>query len=126
MRFGADAGRAGIAVFRGDRALDRHLDIGVVEDNERRVAAKFERQLLDRAGALLHQQFAGLGRADEGQLPHDRVGDRRPTDLFQPVRLSSVGMARRAYVYRSSSQLRKRLSVAWITIYQSFVSFGPI
>src|SRR5581483_514392 len=50
---GADAGLPGIAVFRGDRALDRHLDIGVVEDDERGVAAEFERDLLDRAGALL-------------------------------------------------------------------------
>jgi hypothetical protein len=38
---GADAGLAGVAVFRGDGALDRHLDIGVVKDDERRVAAQF-------------------------------------------------------------------------------------
>jgi hypothetical protein len=43
---GADAGLAGVAVFRGDRTLDRHLDIGVVEDDERRVAAQFQRQFL--------------------------------------------------------------------------------
>jgi hypothetical protein len=49
---GADAGLAGIAIFRGDRPLDRCLDIGVVEDDERRVAAQLERQFLDRAGAL--------------------------------------------------------------------------
>jgi hypothetical protein len=36
---GADAGLAGVAVFRSDGALDRHLDIGVVKDDERRVAA---------------------------------------------------------------------------------------
>ena len=29
----------GIAVFRGDRPLDRHLDVAVVKDTERRVAA---------------------------------------------------------------------------------------
>ena len=39
---GADAGLAGIPIFRGDRALDRGLDIGVVEDDERRVAAQFQ------------------------------------------------------------------------------------
>src|SRR6266571_840367 len=50
------------------QALDRHIDVGVVKDDEWRVAARFERQLLDRAGALLHQQFAGLGRAGEGQF----------------------------------------------------------
>ena len=41
---GADAGLAGVAVFRGDRALDRGIDIGVVEDDERRVAAQFQRR----------------------------------------------------------------------------------
>ncbi len=46
----------------------RHLNIGVVKDDERRVAAKLERELFDRPGALLHQQFADFGRADEGQL----------------------------------------------------------
>src|SRR5947208_11046776 len=31
---GADAGLPGIAIFRGDRFLDRHLDIGVAKDDE--------------------------------------------------------------------------------------------
>jgi hypothetical protein len=35
---GADAGLAGIAVFRSDRTLDRHLDIAVVKEDERHVA----------------------------------------------------------------------------------------
>jgi hypothetical protein len=34
---GADAGLAGVAVFRGDGTLDRHLDIGVVEDDDFRM-----------------------------------------------------------------------------------------
>ncbi len=46
---GAHTGLAGIPIFRGDRTFDRHLDVGVVKDDERRVAAQFERQLLDRA-----------------------------------------------------------------------------
>ena len=53
---GADAGLAGIAIFRGDGTLDRGLDIGVVEDDERRVAAEFKRQFVDCAGALIRQQ----------------------------------------------------------------------
>jgi hypothetical protein len=40
---GVDAGLAGVAVFGRDRALDRHLDVGVVEDDERRVAAETTR-----------------------------------------------------------------------------------
>jgi hypothetical protein len=43
---GADAGLAGIAEFRGDGALDGTIDVGVVEDDERRVAAEFHRDLL--------------------------------------------------------------------------------
>jgi hypothetical protein len=33
---GAHKGLAGIPIFRGDGALDRHLDVGVVEDDEER------------------------------------------------------------------------------------------
>ena len=65
---GAHAGLAGIAVFGRDRALHHYLDIGVVEDDEWRVAAQFQRELFDGAGALLHQQFADFGRAGEGQF----------------------------------------------------------
>jgi hypothetical protein len=36
---GADAGLAGIPIFRGDRALYHNFEIGVVKDNERCVAA---------------------------------------------------------------------------------------
>ena len=35
---GAHTGLAGIAVFRGDGTFDRRLDIGVVKDDERRIA----------------------------------------------------------------------------------------
>jgi ParB family chromosome partitioning protein len=51
---GADAGLAGIAVFRGDRVLDRHLDVGVVKDDERRVAAEVQRHLLERRRTAPH------------------------------------------------------------------------
>ena len=49
------------------------IEVGVVEDDEGRVAAQFQRDLLHRAGALRHQQLADLGRAGEGELAHDRV-----------------------------------------------------
>ncbi len=39
---GADAGLAGIPVFRGDGTLDRHLDVGIVEHDERGVAAELQ------------------------------------------------------------------------------------
>ena len=47
---GADAGLAGVAELGGDRALDRAVEVGVVEDDERRVAAQLHRDLLDRLG----------------------------------------------------------------------------
>ena len=40
------------------RSGDRLLEVGVVEDDERRVAAELERDLLHLTGALRHQQLA--------------------------------------------------------------------
>jgi len=37
------AGLPGIPILQGDRPFHRHLDIGIVEDDERRVAAQFHR-----------------------------------------------------------------------------------
>ena len=58
---GADAGLPGIAEFRGDCTLDRRVQIGIVEHDERRIAAQFKRNLLDRRRALFHQQAAHGG-----------------------------------------------------------------
>ena len=69
----AHAGLAGVAVLRRHRALDRRIQIRIVEHDERRVAAELERQLLHRARALRHQQLADLGRSGERQLLHDRI-----------------------------------------------------
>ena len=79
---GADAGLAHVAEFRHDRALDRGLDIGVVEHDERRVAAEFEPDLLHRARRLAHEELADLGRAGEADKAHcgvlaHRLADRR-------------------------------------------------
>ena len=78
---GADAGLAGVAVLGDHRAFDRGVEIGVVEDDERRIAAEFQRELLDRVGALAHQQAADLGRAGEGELAHQRVARHLAADL---------------------------------------------
>ena len=48
----ADAGLAHVAELRDDRAFDRGVEIGVVEDDEGRVAAEFEADLLHRRGGL--------------------------------------------------------------------------
>ena len=54
----AHAGLAHVAVLRGQRALDRGVEVGVVEDDERRIAAQLQRHLLHRRGALGHQLLA--------------------------------------------------------------------
>ena len=70
---GRDAGLAGVAVLAEQRAGDGGVEVGVVEDDERRVAAELERDLLDLPGALGHQQLPDLGRAGEAELAHERV-----------------------------------------------------
>ena len=51
----AHAGLAGVAVLALDGARDRGVEVGVVEHEERRVAAELERHLLHRARALRHE-----------------------------------------------------------------------
>ena len=49
---GAHAGLAGVAILGGDRTVDRRFEVGVVEHDERRIAAELQRDFLHRAGAL--------------------------------------------------------------------------
>ena len=42
----ANAGLSGVAILGNDRSLDGGIEIGVVEDDEGRVAAEFQRKLL--------------------------------------------------------------------------------
>ena len=76
----ADAGLAGIAVFRGHRAGDRRVEIGILEDDERRVAAEFHRNLLDRGGTLGHQHLADFGGPGESDFLHRRIAGEFATD----------------------------------------------
>ncbi len=78
---GADAGLAGVAELARDRALDRGVDVGVVEDDQGRMAAELHADLLDRVGALLEQDLADLGRAGERQLAHGIVAGQLAADL---------------------------------------------
>jgi hypothetical protein len=79
---GADAGLAHVAVLRGDRALDGGVDVGVVEDDEGRVAAQFQPDLLHRRGRLLHQQLADRRRAGEADEAHGGVRGHDAADLL--------------------------------------------
>ncbi|KAG0933890.1 hypothetical protein G6F31_016217 [Rhizopus arrhizus] len=74
---GAYAGLAGVAELGQHQPLHRLVQVSVLEHDERRVAAQFQRQLLDVGGALLHQQAPRLRRAGERQLAHRGVLGRR-------------------------------------------------
>ena len=58
-----DAGLPGVAELARDRAGDRLVEVGVVEHDERRVAAELERDLLEPRRALRHEDLPDLGRA---------------------------------------------------------------
>ena len=70
---GGDAGLAAIPVFGGERALDREVEIGVFEHDQRRVAAKLHRAFLHIFRRLAQQDLADLGRAGEGHLAHGGI-----------------------------------------------------
>ena len=77
---GARAGLAAVAHLREQRALDGGVEVGVLEDQERRVAAELHRDAQDLLGALLDELLADLGRAGEGELARPRVLDHRLHD----------------------------------------------
>ena len=56
------------------------VEIGVVEDDERRVAAELEGQLLDVSAHCAIEHAADLGRAGERQLAHALIGRQRLAD----------------------------------------------
>jgi ParB family chromosome partitioning protein len=70
----ADAGLPAVAVLGCHRALDRGIQVGIVEDDERRIAAQLQRNLLHRRRRLLHQQAPDLGRARKGDLAYRGIG----------------------------------------------------
>src|SRR5215469_7837944 len=128
MRLAQTQSARGVAVFRGDRALDRHLDVGVVKDDERRVAAQFHRGLLDRGGALLHQQFAHLSRAGEGQFADGRVlVSSPPTSFDGPVTQENTPFGTPARSANShSAKAENGVAVAGFnTIVQPAAKAGP-
>jgi ParB family chromosome partitioning protein len=75
------AGLADVAHLGDHRPLDRRVEVRVVEDEERRVAAQLHRDAQDLLGGLLDERAPDLGRAGEGQLARARVADERLHDL---------------------------------------------
>ena len=108
---GADAGLAHVAELGDDRALDRGVDIGVVEDDERRVAAELEPDLLHRSRRLAHEELADLGRAGEAEkrtacmLAH-RLADRRRVSGHEVEHAGGHAGAQRELAERERGQRR--------------------
>ncbi len=68
---GTNTGLAATAEFVGDKIVCRSVQIGVVKDNERRVAAQLQSQFLDlirRVDNQLATHFSGAGEAEHGHI----------------------------------------------------------
>ena len=78
---GAHAGLPGVAIFGDHRALDRPVDVGIVEDDEGRVAAKLHGDALESVRGLLDEKLADRRRAGEGDLADGRVAGQLAADL---------------------------------------------
>lgn len=68
------ASLAGIAELRLDRAVNRSVNIRVIEDDEGRIAAELEADLLDLVRALAHEQSANRGGACKADLSDLGIG----------------------------------------------------
>ena len=71
---GGGAGLAHVAHLGDHRAVDGGVDVGVLEDEERRVAAELHAQPLQLVGGLPDQHLADAGRAGEADLAQPVVG----------------------------------------------------
>ena len=83
---GRRAGLADVAHLGQHRAVDGGVEVGVVEDEERGVAAELHRDAQDLLGRLFDQLAADLGRAGEGQLARARVAQQRLDHLARVAR----------------------------------------
>ena len=92
---GRGAGLAAVAHLRDHRALDRRVDVGIVEYQERRVATQFHGAVDDAVGRRPQQGSPDLGGAGEGQLAHQRVMQNRVNHLARAARRHDVHDARR-------------------------------
>ena len=125
---GADAGLAGVAVLRHHGALHGRIEVGIVEDDEGRIAAEFEADLLDGRRALRHQHAADFGRAGEGQRTDDGVRGHLRADLArEPVMTEKTpaGMPARS-ASSASARAESGVSLAGLqTKAQPAASAGP-
>src|SRR5580692_2722371 len=67
------SGAATLAVIEENRArssFDRCIEIGILEDDVRRLAAEFERHLLQVARRGMHDEFSDFGGPGESDFVH--------------------------------------------------------
>ncbi|MNI36638.1 hypothetical protein D3C73_906960 [compost metagenome] len=112
----ADTGLAGIAEFGDQRAFHGTFQIGVVEDDKRRVAAQFQRHLFQRRRALRHQQLANGRGAGERQFAHQRAsgqfgadGDGIAGDHVENTGGNAGLLGQRGHGQSRERRLRRRL-----------------
>ena len=81
-------GAAALAVVEEDRvrrAGDGDVEIGIRQNDRRRLAAEFQRHFLQIAGRRLDDQLADFGRAGESDLVDVRMrGERRAGGFAEP------------------------------------------
>ena len=78
---GTDTRLPRVAKLRHRHRGHHVIEIRIVKDEERRIAAKLEGDLLDRARALLHQNLADLRGTSKRELANNRVARHLATDL---------------------------------------------
>ena len=76
------AALAGRAERRPDDAVDREVDVGVVHDDDRVLAAELEVDVLQLVGRVLRDEHAGLARAGERDHRHVGVAHERVARLL--------------------------------------------
>ena len=79
--FGRHADLARIHECTEGRGLDRFVQIGVVEDDQWRLAPEFEQHRLQLCGRARCDDPPDRGRSGEVDTPHRRMIDHRPDDL---------------------------------------------
>jgi len=77
---GGDAGLAAVAELGGGGLLGGEVEVGVVEDDQRRVAAELEGEVDDALRGLLDERRADGGGAREGDLADGGVIEERVAD----------------------------------------------
>ncbi len=88
----------------GDRGTDRALEIGVGEDDDRRLAAQFQRDRDESPSGLPGENAAGLDRAGERDPPHVRMLGQRRTHVRTVARDDVEDAVRKADVRREPAQ----------------------